>query len=61
MKTQQRLIADVHPGDSLVFRDDVYGISTVLVSRVEWDSTLPMVKINDEMIFAKDAWVEVVV
>lgn len=61
MKTQQRLIADVNPGDTLVFRDEVYGVRTVLVTRVEWDSTLPMVKVNDEMIFAKDAWVEVVV
>ena len=44
MKTQQRLIADVNPGDTLVFRDEVYGVRTVLVTRVEWDSRMPWVR-----------------
>ena len=59
MRTQQRLIADVNPGDTLVFRDDVYGLRTVLVTRVEWDSRLPFAKINGEMIILKTECVEV--
>ena len=60
MKTQQRLIADVSPGDTLVFRDEVYGVRTVLVTRVEWDSRMPWAKINGEMIILKTELIEVV-
>lgn len=60
MRTQQRLIADVNPGDTLVFRDEVYGVRTVLVTRIEWDSRMPWAKINGEMVIHKTEWVEVV-
>lgn len=59
MSNIKKLIADVHPGDTIVLNDEVYGPSYVLVRKIEWISYAPLVTINGEILFAKDDWVEV--
>lgn len=53
----KKLIADIELGD--VIRIDDYGGYDVVVKRIEWDSMLPFVTINREIMFAKTDWVEV--
>ena len=54
----KKLIADVELGDVIRIDDD-YGGYDVEVQRIEWDSMLPFVTINREIMFAKTDWVEV--
>lgn len=54
----KKLIADVELGD-VIHIDDVYGGYDVEVKRIEWDSMLPFVTINREIMFAKTDLVEV--
>lgn len=54
----KKLIADVELGDVIRIDDD-YGGYDVEVKRIEWDSMLPFVAINREIMFAKTDWVEV--
>lgn len=51
----KKLIADVELGD-VIRIDDGYD---VVVRRIEWNSMLPLVTINREIMFAKTDWVEV--
>lgn len=51
----RKLIADVHPGDTLMMPDGYH----VLVERIEWLSYSPVVTINSEILFDKFDWVEV--
>lgn len=59
----KKLIADVELGDvelgDVIRIDDDYGGYDVAVKRIEWDSMLPFVTINREIMFAKTDWVEV--
>lgn len=54
----KKLIADIELGD-IIRIDDEYGGYNVEVRRIEWDSTLPFVTINREVMFAKTDLVEV--
>lgn len=54
----KKLIADVGLGDVIRIDDD-YGGYDVVVKHIEWDSMLPFVTINREIMFAKTDWVEV--
>ena len=54
----KKLIADVALGDVIRIDDD-YGGYDVEVRRIEWNSMLPLVTINREIMFAKTDWVEV--
>ncbi|EPI9101774.1 hypothetical protein ACTBWA_004385 [Salmonella enterica subsp. enterica serovar Newport] len=52
----KKLIADVELGDVIHIYDGYY----VEVKRIEWDSMLPFVTINREIIFNKTDLVEVI-
>ncbi|HBK8764955.1 TPA: hypothetical protein LN609_003551 [Salmonella enterica subsp. enterica serovar Typhimurium] len=54
----KKLIADVKLGDVIRIDDDYRGYD-VEVKSMEWDSMLPFVTINHEVVFAKTDWVEV--
>lgn len=54
----KKLIADVELGD-VIRIDDEYGSYDVVVKCIEWDSMLPFVTINREIMFAKTDWIEV--
>lgn len=54
----KKLIADIELGD-VIRIDDGYGGYDVEVRRIEWNSMLPLVTINREIMFAKTDWVEV--
>lgn len=54
----KKLIADIELGDVIRIDDD-YGGFDVEVRRIEWNSMLPFVTINREIMFAKTDLVEV--
>lgn len=54
----KKLIAGIELGDVIRIDDD-YGGYDVEVKRIEWNSMLPLVTINREIMFAKTDWVEV--
>lgn len=54
----KKLIADIELGD-VIRIDDYYGGYDVEVRHIEWDSELPIVTINCEIMFAKTDLVEV--
>ena len=51
----QKLIADIHPGDTLIMEDG----SRILVKRIEWLTYSEVVTVNSEILFNKFDWVEV--
>ena len=51
----QKLIADVHPGDTLILKDG----SRILVRKITWLTYSPVVTVNGAILFAKTDWVEV--
>lgn len=54
----KKLIADVELGD-VIYIYDYYGGYDVEVKSIEWDSMLPFVTVNRDIVFAKTDWVEV--
>lgn len=56
----KKLIADVHVGDTIRTYHGDYGKADWLVRRIVWDSSRPLVVVNDRLMFDKTEWVEVI-
>lgn len=56
----KKLIADVNVGDTIRTYHGNYGRVDWLVRLIVWDSSSPLVVVNDRLMFDKTEWVEVV-